>query len=63
MNFFTKIANFFNEVKVELKKVTWPTRQETIRYTIMVVAISLGVAFFLGFGDLLFSWLLNKFVI
>ncbi len=63
MNFFTRIANFLGEVKVELKKVTWPTRQETIRYTIMVVLISLGVAFFLGFGDLIFSWALNKFVI
>jgi preprotein translocase subunit SecE len=63
MNFFTKIANFLNEVKVELKKVTWPTRQETINYTLTVVLISLGVAFFLGFGDLLFSWLVNKFVI
>jgi len=63
MNFFTKITNFLNEVKVELKKVTWPSRQETIRYTMMVILISLGVAFFLGFGDLIFSWLLNKFVI
>jgi len=63
MNFFTKIGNFLTEVKQELKKVTWPTRQETIRYTLLVVFISLGVAFFLGAGDIVFSWLLNKFVI
>ena len=63
MNFFTRIGIFLTEAKQELKKVTWPTRQETTRYTVMVIFISLGVAFFLGFGDLIFSWLLNKFVI
>jgi preprotein translocase subunit SecE len=63
MDFFIKITDFLKEVKAELKKVTWPTRQETIRYTLMVILISLGVAFFLGFGDFIFSWLLNKFII
>lgn len=63
MNFFTRIANFFKEVSAELKKVTWPTRQEIIRYTWAVIGISLGVALFLGAADLLFQWLMNKFVI
>ena len=63
MNIFLRVPIFLREVKQELKKVTWPSRQETIRYTMTVVLISLGVAFFLGFSDLLFSWLMNKFVI
>jgi len=58
-----KIGVFLTEVRQELKKVTWPTRKETIRFTLMVVFISLGVAFFLGAADFVFTWLLNKFVI
>jgi preprotein translocase subunit SecE len=58
-----KIINFFKEVKAELKKVTWPTRQETIKYTLIVIGISLGVALFLGLADYLFTWLINKFLI
>ena len=62
MNMFGKIANFFKEVRLELKKVTWPTRQETIRYTLLVIGVSAGVALFLGGLDYLFSFLLSKFV-
>jgi len=60
---FAKIANFLKEVKLELKKVTWPTRQETIRYTLMVIGVSVGVAIFLGGLDFIFSFLLTKFVL
>lgn len=63
MNIFTKIATFLNEVKVELKKVTWPTRQETIRYTWAVIGISLGVALFLGLADFLFQLIMDKFIL
>jgi preprotein translocase subunit SecE len=60
---FAKILNFFKEVRIELKKVTWPTRQETIRYTLLVLAVSGGVAIFLGGLDYLFSFLISKFVL
>ena len=43
-----KITDYLAEAKAELKKVQWPTRQEATRHTIMVIAISLGVAAFLG---------------
>lgn len=56
-------AGFLKEVRLELKKVTWPTRQETIRYTTAVIGFSLAVAAFLGGLDYLFSWLLSEFVI
>lgn len=58
-----KIITFLSEVKLELKKVTWPTRQETIRYTWAVIGISLGVALFLGAADWLFQLIMNKFLI
>ena len=47
-------AKFFSEVMSELRKVTWPTREETIRLTAAVILISLGVGLFIGGLDILF---------
>jgi len=58
-----KAIVFLKEVRVELKRVTWPTRQQTIKYTLMVIGLSLTVAAFLGGLDFLFTWLLDKFII
>lgn len=58
-----KGIDFLREVRIELKRVTWPTRQQTIKYTLIVIGLSLAVAAFLGGLDFLFSWLLNRFVI
>lgn len=63
MNIFSKIIAFLKEVRVEMKKVTWPTRQETIKHTIAVIVVSLAVAIFLGAADFLFTWLINKFLL
>lgn len=61
-NIFINIISFFKEVKVEMKKVNWPTKKETMGDTIAVVIISLIVAFFLGGLDLIFSKILNIFI-
>jgi preprotein translocase subunit SecE len=50
-----KITSYLQESLAEMKKVTWPTRKETYSYTILVIAISLGVAIFLGILDYIFS--------
>lgn len=63
MNFFNKIFVFMKEVYVEMKKVNWPTTKETIRYTLIVLAVSIAVAAFLGGADVLFSAILSKFII
>ena len=39
----------------ELKKVTWPTKDQTINYSIVVIAMSLGLALFLGLLDYLLN--------
>ena len=39
---------FLKEVQEELKKVVWPTRDEVIRLTFVVIAVSLVVGLFLG---------------
>lgn len=46
---------FASSIIEELKKVTWPSRQETIRLTIVVIAISLIIAFYIGIIDLLLA--------
>ena len=64
MKIFKKIATFptfLKEVRLEMKKVNWPSRSETIRYTLIIVGVSLVVAAFLGGLDYLYSTLLNKF--
>ena len=47
-------ARFLREVVAELKKVTWPTREETIKLTAVVIAISVLVGLFVGGLDALF---------
>ena len=46
-----RVVNYFKESKAELKKVSWPTRKETINHTSLVIGISLGVAIFFGLLD------------
>lgn len=58
----TKMKMFFKETIVEAKKVDWPNRRETLRYTGIVVGISLGVALFLGGLDFVFVRLLGLFI-
>ena len=48
----SKIFSFFGEVRVELSKVVWPTRTETIKYTFNVILFSAVVAAILGAADL-----------
>lgn len=50
-----KINNYIKESIIELKKVTWPTKKETYRYTFMVIGLSLLVAIFLGALDFVFN--------
>lgn len=45
---------FIEEVIAELKKVTWPTRDETIKLTVVVIVISVIVGAFIGGLDSLF---------
>jgi preprotein translocase subunit SecE len=46
-----QVKDFLREVRTELKKVTWPSRKETIAATGMVIILSVLVAFFLGLLD------------
>lgn len=47
--------NYFKEVRGEMKHVSWPSRRQTIVYTVVVIGVSLGTAVYLGLWDYLFS--------
>ena len=46
---------FLKEVREELAKVTWPSRKQTIRYTILVILVAVAVGVFLGALDYLLT--------
>ncbi|MBM5789782.1 preprotein translocase subunit SecE [Candidatus Parcubacteria bacterium] len=49
------VVNYLRESREELRKVTWPSKQETTKYAIIVIALALLIAGFFGGLD----WLLN----
>lgn len=53
---------FLHEVRVEMKKVIWPSREEAIRLTGIVIGVSLIVALFVGGLDLIFTSLLSLII-
>jgi preprotein translocase subunit SecE len=55
-----KIKQFLIESRQELKRVNWPRKEETIRYTVFVIALSLGLAVLLGILDYVFVQGLQK---
>jgi preprotein translocase subunit SecE len=57
---FEKIKTFFKEVSVELKKVSWPTRQQTVSATVVVIVVTFIVAFFLGIVDIILANLVGS---
>lgn len=61
-NWVLTAKQFFREVKVELKKVTWPSRKETIASTSVVLITVILVAFYLGIVDLGLSRLIRIFL-
>ena len=52
MGFLTRIQEFVREVLVEFRKVTWPSRQELLNSTTVVIAVTIVLAFFLGGVDI-----------
>ena len=53
------IINYLNETKAELKHVSWPTRRQTIFFTITVIALSILTGLLLGLFDFIFNAILK----
>ncbi len=57
-----KLVKYIKDSRAELKKVVWPTKQQTRNHTLMVIGISLAVAVFLGAVDFILNKVLEIFV-
>jgi len=51
MDFFQKVIDYFRSSKAELQKVTWPSKQDTVRYSTLVIGASVGLALFFAVLD------------
>jgi preprotein translocase subunit SecE len=60
---FDKLKRFIRETRVELSKVTWPTRREVISSTLIILAMSAFLAVIIGVFDFgvskLIDWILS----
>jgi preprotein translocase subunit SecE len=62
MEYIHKLKIFLNEVKIEMKKVSWPTRKETVATTSAVIISVFLIAFFLGLVDLGLSKAIERLI-
>ena len=58
-NLFKRIIAYFRDLKSEIKKVVWPTKQATLRNTIVVLATIVVLGLFIVLLDLGFTSLLG----
>ncbi len=56
------IVRYLKETRAELKKVSWPTRQEALNLTLIVVAFTISMAAFLGIIDYIFAWVFGLII-
>jgi len=57
------LQSYIKDTKGELRHVNWPTKEQTINFTIVVVILAVFVGILLGFFDFIFTSLLKMFVI
>jgi preprotein translocase subunit SecE len=61
-NVFSSLKNFFHEVKVEIKKTTWPSKDELIGSVTIVCILVFVFAVILGGMDASFSYVIQRFI-
>jgi preprotein translocase subunit SecE len=58
-----RLFDYIRDTKGEMKHVTWPTRNQVIGYTVIILLISVVLALYLGFFDYLFTQVIDRFFI
>jgi preprotein translocase subunit SecE len=59
VRWYKRLSNFLRDVRAEIKKVTWPSRNEVYSTTIVVIFATFFFGFYLYFMDLIFSWVIK----
>ncbi|MDO8556903.1 MAG: preprotein translocase subunit SecE [Candidatus Jorgensenbacteria bacterium] len=57
-----RIQTFLEESRAELKKVSWPSREDTVRFTIFIIVFSFALGIFLGVLDFGFLKTLERVI-
>jgi len=60
MGFLTRANEFIREVLAEFRKVTWPSRQELVNSTVVVIVVTVVLAFFLGGVDVALARIVER---
>ncbi len=60
VRWYKRLANFLRDVRAEVRKVTWPSRNEVYNTTIVVIFATFFFGFYLYFMDLIFSWVIAQ---
>jgi len=60
IRWYKRLGNFLRDVRAELKKVTWPSRNEVVNTTVVVIAATVFFGFYLFFMDVIFSWVITQ---
>jgi preprotein translocase subunit SecE len=60
IRWYKRLGIFLKDVKAELKKVTWPSKNEVVSTTIVVIAATIFFGFYLFFMDVIFSWVIGR---
>jgi preprotein translocase subunit SecE len=60
VRWYKRLSNFLREARAELKKVTWPSRNEVYSTTIVVIFATFFFGFYLYFMDIIFSWVIKQ---
>jgi preprotein translocase subunit SecE len=58
----SRIVRYLKETRAELRKVTWPTRQEATNLTLIVLAVTFAMAVILGAVDFVFTKLFELII-
>lgn len=53
------VIKYLTEVRQELQRVTWPSRQQTLQKTFLVISVSVGVGIYIGLLDFVFTRLMT----
>ena len=56
------MPQYFKDVRAEMKHVSWPSRRLTIMYTLVVLAISIATAIYLGLLDYFFAAVIKTII-
>jgi preprotein translocase subunit SecE len=60
VRWYKRFLPFMREVKAEVKKVTWPSRNEVYSTTVVVIMATIFFGFYLYFMDLIFSYVVKQ---